>query len=102
MDQVDKKQWEPTASTNLVQAMMYMREVDRYNDLHVSCMQTPSNAKFLMLHENIKQEEQIKSFFNEVYELFVKIVMNPFYDPSERLNIPQFDDKVRRIAARTF
>ena len=71
-----------------MQANMYMRTIDKYNDLFVSCMQTPSNAKFLILHENNKLEDNIKSFFNDVYELFVKIVMNPFYDPKELINIP--------------
>jgi len=65
-------------------------------------MQTPSGARFLILHENNKNEEQIKQFFNEVYEIFVKIVMNPFFDTNEKISIPQFDEKVRMIAHRTF
>jgi len=82
---------------------MYMRNVDKFNNqLYVSCMQTPSGARFLILHENNKNEEQIKQFFNEVYEIFVKIVMNPFFDTSEKISIPQFDEKVRMIAHRTF
>ena len=59
-----------------------MKNVDRCNDMIVSCMLTATNTKFLLLHENHKSEEQIKAFFNEVYELYVKIVMNPFFDSS--------------------
>ena len=98
LDNVDKMQWTPSASAHLAQATMYMRTVDRFNGMQVSCMQTPSNSKFLILHENHKYEEQIKQFFNEVYELYVKIVMNPFYDSSEKINIPQFDEKVKKLA----
>ena len=58
-----------------------MSNVDNYQkELHVSCMQTPSGARFIIIHESIKTEDQIKNFFNGVYEIFVKIVMNPFYD----------------------
>ena len=46
----------------------------------------PSNAKLLLLHED-QAEDKIKSFFNEVYDLFVKAIMNPFYDPKEKLNV---------------
>ena len=81
---------------------MYMRTIDKYNELFVSCMLTPSNAKFLLIHENNKSEDQIKAFFNEVYEYFVKIVMNPFYDPTEKINIPHFDEKIRKIGSKCF
>jgi hypothetical protein len=67
----------------------------------VHCLITPSNAKLLLLHEN-ENEEKIKNFFNEVYDLFVKAVMNPFYDPKEKLNIEQFDHRVRMSAKRIF
>ena len=38
LDQIDKQQWTPTASANHQQALMYMRTVDRVNELYVSCM----------------------------------------------------------------
>ena len=33
------------------------------------------DAKFLLLHEG-RNEDGIKSFFNEIYELFVKVRLN--------------------------
>ena len=102
LDMVEAQQWVPTASAHLGQANMYMKNVDRCNDMNVSCMLTPGNSKFLLLHENHKSEEQIKAFFNEVYELYVKIVMNPFFDSTQKINIPEFDDKVKKIAAKCF
>ena len=98
LDNVEKSCWTPSANKNAQQAHMYMRTIDKYQELYVSCLLTPSNSKFLLLHENNKSEDQIQSFFNEVYELFVKIIMSPFYDPCEKMNIPQFGEKVRKIA----
>ena len=75
MDVIEQLQW----TTN----QMYLKTVDKYNELMVTCLLTPSSkilnftldsidAKFLLLHEG-RSEDAIKSFFNEVYELFVKV-----------------------------
>ena len=42
LDPIDVKQWE---SPN-----MYLKTVDKYADLSVNCLITPSNAKLLILH----------------------------------------------------
>ena len=102
LDMVEQLQWNPSANKNQQQAQMYMKRIDRYGDLNISCMMTPSNTKFLLLHESIKQEDQIQMFFNEVYELYVKIIMSPFYDGTQQINIPMFDDRVKKIGMRCF
>ena len=60
-----------------------MRTVDSYNafnsQLHVSAFITAAGTKFLLLHEKAN-EDMIKQFFNEIYEYYVKMQMNPFYD----------------------
>jgi len=64
---------------------MYLKVVDKFqSDLYVHCLVTPSNARFLLLHEN-RSEDQIKAFFNEVYELYTKLVLNPFFDPQKKI-----------------
>mmetsp|Transcript_15624 Transcript_15624/g.26393 ORF Transcript_15624/g.26393 Transcript_15624/m.26393 type:complete len:81 (-) Transcript_15624:18-260(-) len=78
---------------------MFMKTIDKQSDLMVSCLLTPSNTKFLLLHEE-KTEDQIRQFFNEVYELFVKIIMSPFYDSLAPIDAPQFDEKVKKIAQK--
>ena len=94
--------WIPTASANAQQANMYMRTVDKFNSqLHISCLMTASGTKFILLHEK-SYEDQIKQFFNEMYELFVKALMNPFFDPEKAIEIPQFDDSVALISKRCF
>ena len=57
LDKVDELQWQPSASQHLGQASMFMRSVDKYQDMFVSCMQTPTNAKFMLLHESHKSED---------------------------------------------
>mmetsp|Transcript_2883 Transcript_2883/g.2706 ORF Transcript_2883/g.2706 Transcript_2883/m.2706 type:complete len:131 (-) Transcript_2883:39-431(-) len=92
LDVVDNVQW---ATSN-----MYLKTIDKYNDLSVACLITPSNARFLLLHEG-KGEESIKNFFNEIYDLFVKVVMNPFYESNSKITLQSFEDRVKG-AARKF
>jgi hypothetical protein len=51
------------------------------------------------LHEG-RSEDAIKNFFNEVYELFVKVVMNPFYESNQKIALQSFDDRVRSAARK--
>lgn len=80
---------------------MYLKQVDKFDSLSVHCLILPSNAKLLLLHEN-ESEDKIKNFFNEIYELFVKAILNPFYDPKQKLDIDQFDFRVRSHVKRIF
>lgn len=78
LDPIDSLQW----TTN----NMFLKQVDKFDQLSIHCLIMPSNAKLLLLHED-QNEEKIKMFFNEVYDLFVKAIMNPFYDPKEKINV---------------
>ena len=55
----------------------------------------------MLLHE-YKSEENIKLFFNEVYEVYTRMQLSPFFDPNERINIPGFENKVTAAAKRAF
>jgi hypothetical protein len=82
LDPVEQMQWQ----TN----QMYLKCVDTYSEsykeqgVQVHCFVTPNNSKFLLLHE-FKSEDTIKQFFNDVYELYTRMQLSPFFDPNERI-----------------
>lgn len=46
--------------------------MDRFNNLFVTAYVTPGNARFLLLHDG-KNDDSIRSFFSEVYELYLRV-----------------------------
>ena len=77
---------------------MFLKDVDKFNDLIVSAFSTAgcmidilciltaikirtvtviyslcSDTRFMLLHEQKLDENAIKTFFNEVYELYIKV-----------------------------
>jgi len=91
LDLVDKASW----TTN----NMYLKVVDKINHQQVSTFLTAGNIKFMLLHGG-KTEDSIKNFFNEVYELYVKLSMNPFYKYDTPITSKFFDTRVRAVARR--
>ncbi|KAI9491999.1 putative trafficking protein particle complex subunit 2 [Zychaea mexicana] len=91
LDVVEEVQWGTQA--------MYLKSVDRFNEQYVSAFVTANNVKFMLLHDQ-KSEDSIKNFFNEVYEVYVKILMNPFYEKNSAITNPQFDNRVKLVARR--
>ncbi|KAG2763444.1 hypothetical protein PC129_g15997 [Phytophthora cactorum] len=71
LDLVDELMWTTPA--------MALKVVDRFNDQLVSAFVTASGVKFLLLHET-RNDDTVKAFFHEVHELYVKLLMNPFYE----------------------
>ena len=88
LDLVDEIQWK-TPTT-------FLKTIDRYNDLHISAYVTPGSVRFLLLHE-AKNEDAVRSFFQDVHELYIKVLLNPFYDHG-RIKSAAFDAKVKLSA----
>ncbi|KAG2013899.1 hypothetical protein CC2G_010763 [Coprinopsis cinerea AmutBmut pab1-1] len=78
---------------------MYLKSVDKFNEWTVSAFITPGNMKFLLLHDG-KNDDGIRSFFMEVWELYVKTTLNPFHTAHTAIRSAVFDGRVRACAKK--
>ncbi|GAB9465543.1 hypothetical protein Gpo141_00002949 [Globisporangium polare] len=78
---------------------MALKVVDKFNDQLVSAFVTATNVKFLLLHET-RNDDTIKAFFHEVHELYLKLLMNPFYEYDTPIKSEVFDARVKTLARR--
>jgi len=78
---------------------MYLKAVDKFNEWTVSAFVTPGNMKFILLHE-AKNDDGIRMFFMDVWELYVKSLMNPFHTAHTLIKSPVFDARVRVSAKK--
>jgi|APLak6261665176_1056049.scaffolds.fasta_scaffold09105_3 hypothetical protein len=77
----------------------FLKVVDRHNELLVSAYVTAGGARFMMLHDG-RNEDGIRGFCSEVHELYVKLLLNPFYLPHSRIDNKDFDARIRALARR--
>lgn len=93
------------ASLDIVQDVMwttntmYLKVVDKFNELLVSVYVTAGQTKLMLLHDS-RNEDGIKSFFQEVHELYIKTLMNPLFVPGSKIVSPAFDARVRVLAKK--
>ncbi|KIM68742.1 hypothetical protein SCLCIDRAFT_104558 [Scleroderma citrinum Foug A] len=78
---------------------MYLKSVDKFNEWTVSAFITPGNMKFILLHEG-KNDEGIRLFFQEVWELYLKTMLNPFHTAHTLIRSGVFDARVRASARK--
>lgn len=93
LDFVDERQWETNA--------MNLKLVDRFNDLLVYAFVTAGGSRFLFLHDQ-RNEENVRDFFHEVHELYLRIQLNPFHSRRAPIEDETFDARVRESARRHF
>ena len=55
----------------------------------------------MVLHQQeARLEEGVKNFCTEAHELYVKVLLNPFYVPNKRIESKEFDARIRALARR--
>ncbi|KAM0791486.1 hypothetical protein ACM66B_005939 [Microbotryomycetes sp. NB124-2] len=91
LDVVEDVQW-----TN---GAMYLKSIDKFHEWTVSVWLTPGGVKLILLHE-VKNDEGIRMFLQEVWELYVKTLLNPFHELNTPLKSPAFDTRVRASAKK--
>eukprot|EP01056_Protomagalhaensia_sp_Gyna25_P000035 Protomagalhaensia_sp_Gyna_25__34@NODE_1017_length_2291_cov_16_232682_g810_i0_p2_GENE_NODE_1017_length_2291_cov_16_232682_g810_i0NODE_1017_length_2291_cov_16_232682_g810_i0_p2_ORF_typecomplete_len141_score21_83Sedlin_N/PF04628_13/7e23_NODE_1017_length_2291_cov_16_232682_g810_i0246668 len=91
---------EPTDLLLWQQPQMYCKVVDRVGKMSVSAFVGANYTKLMLLHRPPKSDEAIRLFFQDLYELVIKMQLNPLCDYNGILYSPAFDKKVLALAAK--
>ena len=62
---------------------------------------TAAQIRFLLLHDG-RSDDAVRSFFRDVHELYLKVMLNPFFMPTNRIQSPGFSQKIRALARQHF
>ncbi|KAL6711519.1 TRAPP subunit [Coniothyrium glycines] len=130
LDIVEEVQWGPSTSSG--SAPMNLKHIDKYQNCFVSCWVTGGNTRFLLLTRPRDEslglaagagvgrvgtlrgtaglynptapatEEAVKNFMVDVYEAWVKTIMNPFFavGVGEVIRSPVFRTRVAGAARK--
>ena len=81
--------------SELNNSSMYIKLVDKFNESQVSAFVTAGKMRFILLHEG-KNEDSIKLFFQEAYEYYCKVLLNPFIDKQSKIFSDNFNVKIKQ------
>ncbi|GMM51805.1 TRAPP subunit [Starmerella bacillaris] len=88
LDVVDEAQWETQS--------LYLKSVDKFYGYIISAFVTPGNVRFLLLHDS-RNDESIKQFFLDLWDIYTKTILSPFYKEGDPLGNPHFNARVKQI-----
>ncbi|CAK9438784.1 uncharacterized protein LODBEIA_P30080 [Lodderomyces beijingensis] len=92
LDVIEDQQW----STQLLN----LGKIDQFYGISISAYITQGNIKFILCYDSNKEENSIRQFFQDINDLYVKALMNPFYNVNDAMVSPDFDLKVKLIAKK--
>lgn len=91
LDLVDEREWKEQA--------FYLKKVDSFNDFSISCYVLPGRLRFMLLHE-LRSDDSIKHFFQDVHALYIKVLLNPWYAAGTKITSAGFDARVRALGKK--
>ncbi|SOV81265.1 trafficking protein particle complex subunit 2, putative [Plasmodium sp. gorilla clade G3] len=106
LDSLDEIVWKSSS--------LFLKNIDSFNNYSVSAYCTPGHMKFLLLYKNrnevgtnltntniyIPSDDHIKSFFEKVHENYIKVLLNPLYEPNGIITSSLFDQNVHLAAKK--
>ena len=74
--------------------------MDKFNDFSVVCYAGTGDIRLMMLHKS-NNEESIRLFFQEVYHIIARKLMNPFHSYGSKFDDALLERAVREVARQT-
>ena len=71
------------------------KNIDVYGSHHLSAFVTPGNVKFILMSQS--KTVDTKSFFDAVYEDYIKIILNPFYELQTPIQHDQLTAHIKQL-----
>lgn len=71
-----------------------------YNVIFLCDISNSLDTRFMLLHKNQKGDEHLKQFFLDINELYLKIMMNPFYQFNTPITSKAFKERVIQAAQK--
>ena len=88
LDMVDAERW--------TSGQMNLRRVDAFQGKNIYAYVTASNVVLLLMHDD-GNEENVSYFFREVHELYIKLMLNPFYTHGDAIQSKSFKQRVHKL-----
>ncbi len=79
---------------------LFSKNLDSFYGYKILSYLTQGNGKFLIMTDLKNHDESIRQFFIEIHELYVRNMLNPFYEVNQPIRSADFDMRVRALAKR--